>query len=475
MSVRNIHPLYAEMLHYWTKCRDAYKGQDHIKKQRTRYLPATSGMILDGQGTVGTPGENAYLAYLERAYCPETYEEAVANAVGVMHRKSAEIQLPAGLKSLMDKATLEGESLHLFLRRINAEQLISGRLGILGDIRKDDDGKPFPIILLYKEKAIRNWDDRYKNTESSDARFVILDESSHEATADLSWEIKEKFRVVALTNEQDGIIDQGEQTGIYKTKVLGTNDGILTGQWETPSLQGVELKQIPFSFINAADISSNPGLPPLKGLANIIFAIYRAEADYRQNLFMQGQDTLVRIGATDTEDAVRTGAGARIDVPMKGDAKYIGVTSNGLSEQRTSRDKDYERAEQKAGQLLNQQVGAEESAEALRVRIAARSASLPDIAKAGAKGLEKVLKALAVWFGENPDEVVVKPNLEFANPDQNGRTLTEIALARVQGAPISEYSYHEWIRDNKFSNLTYEEELIKMSEEKPRVENDADI
>lgn len=470
MSARNVHPLYTAMLKVWEQCRDSYGGQKAIKDKRGVYLPPTSGMRLDGYPTENTPGTEEYNAYLMRAYYPDTYEEAVNTAVGIMHRKPAEFQLPPGLKALLSNATPAGETMQMVLRQINAEQLKTGRLGILGDIVKNPDGSAQPVILLYNEKCVRNWDDRSKNLESDDLRFVCLDESSNEMTNSFSWEWKEKYRVLMLQDASGKFLDQGVKgEGIYKVAELDDKTEIMSGQYNTPSLQGQELKTIPFSFINATDISSSPDQPPLMGLSQLCLAIYRAEADYRQNLFMQGQDTLVRIGATDTETAVRTGAGARIDVPITGDAKYIGVSGSGLGEQRQSLDKDYIRASQRAGQLVDSNIGAEESAEALNVRIAARSATLPDIARAGAKGLEKVLRDLAVWYGEDPSLVVVKPNLEFATPKMNSRTLVEIAEAKDKGAPISDESIHAWMLDNKFTVKTFEEEMAAIQNEEPRI------
>jgi hypothetical protein len=206
----------------------------------------------------------------------------------------------------------------------------------------------------------------------------------------------------------------------------------------------------------------------MDGLAKLCLAIYRGEADYRQNLFMQGQDTLVRIGAQgDEDDTVRTGAGARIDVPLGGDAKYIGVSSNGLPEQRQALENDYKRAVQKSGQLLDATSRAKESGDALRIRVAAQTATLPQIAMTGAAALERVLRSLAEWYGANPDDVKVTPNLNFTEADLNGQTLVQIMQSKGLGAPISEESIHEWMQDQGFTKQTYEEEQKRLAGEEP--------
>ena len=51
-----------------------------------------------------------------------------------------------------------------------------------------------------------------------------------------------------------------------------------------------------YQIINSCDVVSDVDDPPLLDLGNACMTIYRSDADYRQNLFMQGQDTFVTIG-----------------------------------------------------------------------------------------------------------------------------------------------------------------------------------
>lgn len=464
MAGMGVHPLYGKMIDKWSKGRDSYEGEDAIKDGGIIYLPATSGQRMDGQGKPGTPGEEEYQAYKLRAVYPDIYKEAVEAAIGIMHREPPNIDLPATMEPIRDDCTLLGESLEMLLRKINARQLITGRLGLLGDIRKDEDGSTRPVVATYNEMAIRNWDDTSIKDDDVDVRLVVLDESGYEMDDNFTWTHVEKYRVLALTNDAGNVARDGD----YGTALLRDQQEISAATFTAPSLMGTKLDFIPFVFVNSKDLSPEPDNPPLEGLANLCLAIYRGEADYRQHLFQQGQDTLVRIGAqADPDESVRTGAGARLDVPLGGDAKYIGVNSTGLSEQRQSLDSDYKRAIQKSGQLLDATSRAKESGDALRIRVAAQTATLPQIAKTGAAALQKVLRGLAVWYGANPDEVVVTPNLNFTEADLNGKTLVEIMQAKGLGAPIGEESVHEWMQDQGFTKLTYEQEMRRLAGEEP--------
>lgn len=462
-----IHPYYHAFSDRWETCIDSYDGEDAIKEATIRYLPATSGHRLDGFPTEGTTGYFAYQAYLLRAVYPAIYKTAVEGAIGIMHREPAKIELPKQLEPMRENCSLLGESLQMFLRRINARQLITGRLGLLADLKKDGD-KARPVIAVYNETSILNWNDVAMHDEDVDLKFVLLDESSYEMDDDFSWSHVEKFRALLLSDEAGNIVDNG----IYASATVSEVSQLVAAVKTAPNYMGKRLDKIPFVFINSKDLSPKPDAPPFSELANLCLAIYRGEADYRQSLFMQGQETLVRVGFNDTDDddgdAVRTGAGSRIDVPIGGDAKYIGVSASGLGEQRQALENDYNRAIQLSGQLLDATSRAKESGDALRIRVAAQTATLPQIAMAGAAGLEKILKIVAEWLGANPDEVKVSPNLNFTEADLNGQTLVNIMQAKTLDAPLSEESIHEWMQEQGFTKITYDEEKQRLANEEPK-------
>lgn len=470
------HPLYSAMLEIWEKNRDCYDGEDVIKDKGSRYLPATSGMVLDGFGSnnVESAGFKAYTAYKMRAYFAEIVRDAVESAVGAMHINEPEIQLPKNMEYLLDNATYDGESLAMLLRTINEKQLVTGRVGLLGDFKTSYDNKEEIVLIVYPEVSCFNWDDISDDKDSSVLRFVALDESSYEMAEDYSWNYVNKTRGLALTDKDGKLISFEDIKANNNVNSYSYGSGVIRNeydlkgiQYEDVNVKGTTINRIPFTFINSKDLCAKPDTPPLNGLCNLALAIYRGEAGYRQNLFMQGQDTLVIVGAnsSDDDEPVRTGAGSRINVGAQGDAKFIGTESNGLSEQRESLQNDYKRAEARTAKLVNQ--SGQESGEALKIRVAAQTATLPQIAITGAAGLQKVLRDMAVLFGENPDEVVVKPNLEFADILGDGKTLNDIIDAKIKGAPISNESIHSWLVDNKFTTKTFLDEMTIIDGEAP--------
>ena len=475
MGLESTHPLYQEFQEDWVQQRDLYRGERVVKAKGEVYLPATPGMHLDGMKK-GDIGRKAYESYKKRAVFPDYIRDGVEALVGLLHQKEPNIELPAALEPLRDKATINGESLAMLLRRINTEQLITGRVGLLADLPENPDpSNPLPYIVTYIAESIINWDDGEETEGFNSLNLVVLNESGFVRDADFKWKDMKKYRVLQL-----GDLEANEPEDAGAVYLMGSFADDEGGSVDfnpdlmfAPMLRGKHLEQIPFIFINTKDIVSTPDDPPLLGLGRLALAIYRGEADYRQSLFMQGQDTLVVVGGIrnpdgvlgEDDDALRTGAGSRIDVEMGGDAKYIGVSSSGLSEQRQALENDRKRAETKAGQLIAARGNQQESGEALKTRLTAQTATLNQIALAGAAGLENILRTIATWMGANPDEVHVDPNLEFADFDLSGQEIVYLMTARTMGAPISKESIHGLMVDRGITKFDYDTELERIEEE----------
>lgn len=434
------HPEYDYFYPDWVLMRDAYRGERQVKSRNTRYLPYTSGQIADGVAGFNQAGARAYEAYKTRARFPNFVREAVQTAVGMMHSQPPEIILPPELENIVSS---KGENLYQLLRRINEEQLITGRVGLLLDLDEE------PYIAVYSAERIINWDDGEMETIPQELNLVVLDESENQRAGDLSWAFNEKYRI--LVNAPYRIATDKE------------------GTLRPLSFRGRTLDQIPFVVVNSCDVVVDPDEPPLLDLGNLCMTIYRGEADYRQNLFMQGQDTLVIVGGTQDEDeSIRTGAGARIEVPISGDAKYIGVQSDGLLEQREALKEDRMRAGSMGAQSLDTVSRERESGASLNIRIAARTADLTQIAMTGAAGLEKLLRIAADWMGI-AEQVSIKPNLEFGDMPLTGQTMVEMQTARNLGFPISAQSLHTVALERGITKLTFEQEQAQAGMEQDGV------
>lgn len=474
MGANTTHPQWLKFSPLWEKMLDCFQGADHIKSLGTKYLPATPSMEYDGMKT-GEDGRKRYEAYKQRSKFPEYVNDAVLQHGGTLHRKPAVIVMPDSMEPLRKSITNKGEGLDQLLRRINELQLRDGRLGLLVDLPAGETRGTLPYVAVYEALAIRNWDDGEDTLGEKALNLVVLDESkyvmNHESK-DWTWKVMYRNLELGSPNK-----DEPENSGVvyhqYMTDVIGTDDAAQETIHDevTPMYNGKTMQAIPFVFCNAMDLVAEPDRPPLLTLANDALTIYQGEADYRQALFMQGQDTLIVRGGIQNNDQVddkapvRVGAGARIDVTPEGDAKYIGVSGQGLAEQRKALETDHKDAQSRSGSLTSAESASQESGDALRIRTTTKTASLVGIAHTGAAALEQVLKYIAEWMGANPDEVSVVPNVDFSKTMMLGQDFVQIITAKNQGAPISAQSIHSWLEDNSMTTMSFEAEMEQIKKE----------
>lgn len=444
-----VNPAYTEHEKDWEAMADAYEGEGRVKEKSdgVKYLAFTPSQVLDGTGP-NSEGLRDYNAYKMRATFPDYVTDAVETLVGMLHSKPAEIKVPDGLKSLVDSCTKAGESAQSLLRRINELQLSPGRCGVLVDI---DKSKNEPFLALYYAEDIPNW-----NAEENVCDYVVLDESKKVLNKQSgTWEDKVKHIIGQVVG------------GVYKAASFEDDDTYADEKFVAISVNGKTLDKLPFCFINARDILPEPDRAPLLGLARLCYTIYRGEADYRQNLFMQGQDTLVVIDANGSSDTAptRVGAGAKLNVNIGGDAKYIGVDSQGLPEQRMAIENDRQQARARAGHFIASGQASQESGDALRTRLAALTATLNTVAITGAQGLEFILKCCAEFKGLNPEEVSVTPNKEFFDIQLLGQDLELYMRAISEGAPLSPESVHNLLVKRGVAMFDYATEVKKRDEQ----------
>jgi hypothetical protein len=464
------HPQYEERREDWLQMRHTRDGERAVKEAGVRYLPVTEGMAEDGAvpgGSAESPGWRAYSAYRARARFPEHVRETVETMLGIMHFKPPAIELPAELEPMRERATLQGESLEMLLRRVNEEQLTVGRIGLLGDVPTGAPaGAVVPYISTYTAERVVNWDVGEIDRDRPEALNLVVLEETEVVRDGFEWEEVEKYRVLVL-----GDLDANEQERAgapYRVATFTDRENFREEDLIEPTANGNTLDELPFVIANTRDITSDADVPPLLGLSNLTLTIYRGEADYRQSLFLQGQDTLVTIGAPGLDDdgqGVETGTGRALHLPIGGDAKYVGVDSSGLPEQRTALENDYNRAEARSNALVEAVGRSAESGEALKVRVAARTSSLTQIALTGAFALQELLRKLARWIGANPDEVIVTPNLDFVSDTLAASELSTLMGAKMLGAPISLESIHELMAAKGLTDRTFEEEIELMTAE----------
>lgn len=454
------HPSYSQYAKDWIFCRDFYKGEEHVKLQAEKYLPRTMAQIFDWNTTSkeipspDTIGKLSYSRYVQRAGFFDGVRIAVEGYLGMLHRKPPQVTLPEKCAYLTDKFSATGDNLLTTLRLVNEEQLVTGRCGLLVDVAGNGD----PYVAFYNADTIVDWHVETTADEKGQTRFVVLDESGYRVNG-LTRTYVSEYRHLVLHN------------GVYKFGVSNSAEpgAIPVEQLVTFSYKGQTLNQIPFTFINIKDNSVDVDKPPLLPVASKCATIYRTEADYRQTLHQQGQDTLVVKSLASSQvpgagaPSVRVGTGAMIEVEFQGDAKYIGASSTGLPEQRLAITNDKMEAMQLAGQLAQTNNNKEESGASLSTRLGTQTSILQQIANTGAQGLAKCCRIIAGLLGANEQDVNIVPNNEFIFVTFLGQDLLTIVQAIKEGAPLSAKSIHRLCQQRGLTVMSFEDEQTEMS------------
>jgi hypothetical protein len=429
------HPKYILKYPEWERARDCFAGEECIKTAGPKYLKPTYNMVQQGCGrNLDSTGQMAYDAYKMRAEFPEYMREAVQYFRGLLWKKDMSIILPDSLGYMLDQADNTDRTLLDVAKLINKGQLISGRVGVLLDINQAGQF----YLATYDAEKIINWGNN----------FWVLDESDYMVQPDLSYKWVTKTRYLKLIN--------GTFTHVVETD--GTQEEFV------PQYMGKPLDFIPFLVVASEQEETMPATSPLQALVSKCLALYRLSADYKQSLFMQGQDTLViTTDAFQDVGKVAVGAGNSLILGIGSDAKYVGVNSSGLSEQRLAIEKLKAECEQMSGKLV--QGTNRESGEALTARIKAQASMLIDIARNAAAGLEVMLRYAAMWSGANPDDVQVVPNVEFADSPLEGQELLALMNAKSMGAPLSLKSIHTNLLERGLTDFDYETEMEEIENE----------
>ena len=447
-DVSTKHPEWIDHQDEWAMMRAAARGERAIKEAGEEYLPMPSGFKAQADG-----GRAMYAAYQKRAQFAEIVAPTIRGMIGVIHRTEAQISMPKAMEGLWEKATADGLPLEALHRRITGELLLMGRYSLLADASAQ--GSDLPWLAGYTTEALINW--------STARDFFVLDESGVQREG-FQWREKKSYRVLEM--------EKGRYTVATYT---GTEDAAEDNQ---PTARGgAALTEIPFVVIGSKDLSVSPDEPPLIGVARCALAMYRLDADYRHQLYMSGQETLVIING-DAPSAVGAGVvltlkASKDDHPP--DAKYVGPAGTGIAAHREAIQDERENAAAAGARLFDAEKKSAESGDALRIRYAAQTATLTSIAQASAQGLEKALRHIAVMIGARPDEVVVKPNLSFVDAGLTPREAVELVGLWQSGA-LSKQTVYENLQRGEIASAerSYEEEQELITAEGAGL-GDADI
>jgi len=451
------HPQFNEMIEVWEKMRDCQSERlvkirdnstNNINNLTTkRYLPKTSGMNADFAN-----GETAYQSKKTRAEFPANLVDTERQMLGLLAKNSLKIELPTKLEPFNNSMTDDGEDINALNARINEEQLITSRVGLLWDIQAKAPSGKMPYVVIYSSERIINWQ-TYINGEDEKFSWVIIDISNYEANLKTgAWEWTYIYKVL-------NIDDKGYYTYEFKGQEKDINLSIAPENAVYPDINGKTISEIPFTICNASSVGACVENPILEPLADSCLKYYRNDADYQELIFMQTIAILCQTGleSADIERIKQLSVTDGFASNSK-DAKcyFSEVSGNGLAESRLNLENAKKDMINRGISLL--EAGASESGEALSIRLTTKTASLSTVAMTAAMAIEKMLKIVARWMtGINEDEIIVQSNNDFTDDTVKVEDLVRLAQLIDMGGFTRDDFYNELKRAGRTKYETFED------------------
>ena len=445
MSIVDYHPEYLDALPDWELIRDAMEGERKIKERGETHLPMPTGFLQTPDG-----GVRLYAAYQKRARFGEYLSPTVSGMVGVIHsaEEKLRIELPTQLEYLWEKSDFSGEMPLEALHQALTRELISyGRAGL--QVNAPLAGGD-PYLAIWSALTVVNWD----------RGLIILDDSKY-VRQGFSWTWKVLRRVVERRPEGifSFLYEEGSQSS-PELEIRGVNGS---------------LQRFPFILVNAEGISQDVVAPPVLGVARAAVSEYQLSADYRWQLYMSGQETLVIINGKAPE-AVGAGVVVELIGETEGkqpDAKYVGPNGTGIDAHRQAMEDERQKAVAAGAKLLQFDKNAAESGDALRTRFRGHTATLIGIAQASCRALEQGLRVIGEMKGlsdEQIEKIVVTPPKDLAEQIMSGTEAEAWTRVREMGG-ISSLSLHERLQRGGAisSERSFEEETQLIEEDGSRV------
>jgi len=470
----SVHPQYRVYQPKWIKIDDCLQGEDQIKAKGEDYLPKTSG-----QEASGSNGQKAYDAYQTRAIYYNFPLETSATASGMMSREKAKYELPTAMQGLEQSANQDGDPLQLVHNDVNKNQVEYGRFGLLVDVPQVE-APDSPYLVDYHAFSILNWGTKMRDGKII-LSFVLLDESHYELNKGLEHQWVYRYRICALDPDdryfteilEADQLDSLDPNEMRPSREVSDGTDGQEAYNPYPNFKGNELDFVPFVFINVDNLDTDIQVSPLQDICDKSISIYRGEADYRQTLFMQGQDTFYGMGLAEDERPDFLGATAAI-YAKNPDAEvgFASVSGDALAEQREGQDDLKSATVEKSMALLD--TSNTESGKALGIRIGSKTSKLKKLVRTGAAGLTKALQYVNMWMTDTRDEtedIKVMPNMDFIDNDEDSVAddLVKLMQAKNLGAPLSNESVHQWMQKKELTNKDFETEEADAQAEGPTV------
>jgi Domain of unknown function (DUF4055) len=405
MPITSQHPTYVEFIKQWTRCRDAFDGQDAVKSKGAAYLP-----YLTKQS------DSDYRAYKDRALFFSITAKTVSALVGMAMVRTPVIAMPVAMKRYFEDD--QGIQFYEILSQTLSENLLMGRVGVLAD-RPAAGGDPYACV--YTTESIINWD----LDDLGFPTMIMLHESYAKVGPDKYEKVVEdRYRELSLNN------------GTYVQTVYDKLGTVIESF--APTNDGQTMDYIPFTMFTPYGIGFDIKKSPMLDIVDINLSHYRTSADLEHGRHFTALPTPVVSGAETTKE-LRVGSQTAWVLPdSNARAWFLEFTGQGLqSLEKALQEKQGQLASMSARLLDNSKRGSE-AADTVRLRYASETASLAMVVRATEAGLTKMYRIIAKMKGEDENSVQITLNKEFLDARMDSTAVVDLVQSYIDGGISAE-------------------------------------
>ena len=434
------HPMLEVVLDQIRRSRDTHAGTDAIKQTAPIYSNVVSATDEEYLPKLNGQDKKQYNSYKKRAVFFGAMSRTVTALVGAIDRKPPEVTGANSLKEFMKDVTGTGISLDEFLKDIEEEVMISGRVVICVDRKNSTDNRPY--LVWYKSEDCINWFSEQYTDFDQRLTGMIFRESYFDVDKDNKYKQvqKDQYREFTMQNGNVTVNIWRDKDEDNKSSEYGNAD---KPEYEITETYTLTNRAKPLGFIPCVPVVSEGSLfevpqPPLLDLVDVNLAHYRNSADYEHGMHWTALPTPVLTGLNGKDSKISIGSGSAIILPdPQSSAMFLEFSGTGLATIKTAMDHKEMMMSALGARMLASRMDQSTSAEVARINYSGETASLSNVARSMSRGMTRLLKMVAMWENNKGHEgIEVHLNEDYVDTKLDGTNLTAL-MSAYQGGAIS--------------------------------------
>lgn len=413
-NIFGTNPQYTAMLPRWRLVECCYAGAEAVKygPDSDIFLPIQRNEAKE-MLAVADKTKSQYALRKRLATYENFFKPTVDDIVGIMQKNPPRVRFgvennsesPPEVCDIEFFGNQYNDGLKGLKWRLNFNQVLYGRYGLLLDIRTDNEGLQ-PRFCISEYPAIKILDGEIhadSRSGSESLRWVLLDESTLKFDRmDKNWRVFPQLRILGLN-----------AMGRYYQSVL-SGDSCVT-DWTNfdfdlpkpeltiyPVFKQKALNFIPFTVCNVNRLGITEWQdPPYADVAQVAISNYQVDSVYKRALSNHASPTLVVSNAQPTDKDLFLGDVIQLksSANQKADASILETSGAGLAEMRAAKESLKASLKYSSIRDLLDGAGASSSGEAIQLRTASGTAVIASIDNAGSRAIEEQLVFAAQWAG----------------------------------------------------------------------------